>query len=77
MLISKTYGSKLTSMHTSTNMNGTTTAIINSSNFDRFSLIMSFSNISNNSFIIVCILVFNISVKRFRLSSQTTGMSSN
>jgi hypothetical protein len=38
---------------------------------------MSFSKIFKNSSIIVCILVFNISVKKFRLSSQTTGMSSN
>lgn len=51
-------------MQTNTNKNGATIAIINSSNLLKPSDIMSFSKISNNSFMIVCILVFNILIKK-------------
>ena len=73
----KSYGSRFTKMQTNTNKKGATIAIINSSNLLKPSDIMSFSNKLKNSSIIRYILKFNISVKKFRLSSQTTGMSSN
>ena len=72
MLISKTYGSKLTSMHTKTKINGATIPIITISKVEKPSDMMSFSKIFKNSSINLIFYRLNILIQK-SLRTITAG----
>ena len=76
MLISKTYGSKLASMHTNTKINGATIPIITISKVEKPSFMMSFSNILINSSINLIFYRLNFSYQK-KTADLTAGRNSN